>query len=165
MKDELFINIYKAYYKPVCFYIIKMVKDRILAEDLAQETFIKIFNGLEAFDQERRLDPWVYRIAHNTCMDYIRKNHVDHELINEIIQEDSADNSPEHILLNREKGNKISEALQKLGNKYRTPLLLRDFNQLSYKEIASILKLSEQSVKTQIHRARQRFQNIYTEAY
>lgn len=165
MKDEAFDNIYINNYKPVNIYINRIVRDKVLAEDITQESFIKILSGLKDFDEEKKLNPWIYRIAHNTCIDYIRKKHMNFELIDNLAGVNNEYNNPELIVLNEEKRRMITEALIKINPQYRDPLFLRAFGLLSYKEIASSLKLSEQSVKTQIHRARRQFKSIYSKLY
>ncbi|HYE83002.1 MAG TPA: sigma-70 family RNA polymerase sigma factor [Clostridia bacterium] len=162
---DAFDVIYADYYKPVYYYINRLVNDKSLADDLTQETLIKVLGGLKDADEEKNLSPWIYRIAHNTCVDYLRKNRVTLELIDDIICCDSEANSPEYHSLNREKQKKINEALRKISEKYRRALLLRDFSDLPYKEIASLLKLNECTVKTLVRRARQQFQKVYAEIY
>ncbi|KUO71420.1 MAG: hypothetical protein APF77_13475 [Clostridia bacterium BRH_c25] len=160
---DAFDVIYISYYKPVYYYINKLVNDKALADDLTQETLIKVLAGLKDADEEKKLSPWIYRIAHNTCVDYLRKNRVSFELIDNINYYDTEGNSPEYHFLNREKQDKIKEALLRISRKYQRALLLRDYKNLSYREIASLLKLNEATVKTLIHRARQQFQKEYAE--
>lgn len=160
-----FISIYEGYYKSIYSYINKTVNNNTLAEDLTQETFIKVFGGLKDFDEDKKLAPWIYRIAYNTCIDYYRQNKTTFELIDNIICYDKEDNSPENIILNKEKQNVIKGILLKMNQKYRTAIILRDFNNLTYKEVATTLKLNEAAAKTLIHRGRKQFQRAYSEAY
>lgn len=120
---------------------------------------IKVLRGLKDVDEEKKLSTWIFRIAHNTCVDYHRSKKVNCELIDNINCYDIETNSPEYNLLNKEMKYKIKEVLFKISQKYQTLLLLRDFKNLSYREIASELKLNESTVKTLIYRARQQFQN------
>lgn len=85
-------------------------------------------------------------------------------LIDDVICYDKETNSPENIILNKEKRDVIKEILLRMNHKYTTAILLRDFNNLTYKEIASTLKLNEMTVRTLIHRARKQFQKAYSEA-
>ncbi len=162
---DAFDDIYTSYYKPVYYYISKLVNDKVLADDLTQETLIKVLRGLKDADEGKPLSPWIFRIAHNTCIDHYRKTRVDYELTDTIITCDTEKNSPEYSLLNKEKQNKIKEVFFKLGHKYQTPLLLRDFKNLSYSDIAALMKLNEATVKTLIRRARLQFQKAYAETY
>jgi RNA polymerase sigma-70 factor (ECF subfamily) len=160
-----FISIYENYYKSIYQYINKTVNNNALAEDLAQETFIKVLGGLKDFDEDKRLEPWIFRIAYNTCIDYYRRNKTTFELIDDIICYDKEDNSPENIVLNKEKQAVIKGVLLKMSQKYKAAIILRDFNNLSYKEVASRLKVNETAVKTLLHRGRKQFQKAYSEAY
>jgi RNA polymerase sigma-70 factor, ECF subfamily len=162
---DIFDIIYTNYYKSVYFYINKIVSDKTLAEDLVQETFIKVLRGLKDFDEDKKLAPWVFRIAHNTCIDHYRSSRMTFELIGNAICYDKENNSPENIILDKEKRDVIKEILLRMSQKYSTAILLRDFSNLTYKEIASKLKLNEMTVKTLIHRARKQFQKAYCEAY
>ncbi len=162
---DAFNEIFSQYYKAIYDYINRIIKDATLADDLTQETLIKVLGGLMEVDEKRSLSPWIFRIAHNTCMDFFRKNRVSYELMEDIGYSDLEGSSPEHILLNREKQLKVREALSMIGQKYRIVLLLRAWQDLSYKEIAAQLKMNESTVKTMIHRGRQQFQKVYTEVY
>ena len=164
LKDE-FSNIYENYYKSIYFYINKIVNDKTLAEDLTQDTFIKVLCGLKDFNEEKDLAPWIFRIAHNTCVDYYRSSRMTFELVDDFIVYDKEANSPENIILNKEKRDVIKGILLKMSQKYKTAILLRDFNNLTYKEVAATLVLNEMTVRTLIHRARKQFQKAYSEAY
>lgn len=168
MVNELevkFIEVYEDYYKAIFSYINKTVNNTALAEDLAQETFIKVLGSLKDFDGNKKLAPWIYRIAYNTCIDYFRGNKRTFELIDEVTCYDKEDNSPENIVLNKEKQNVIKGILMKMSKKYRKAIILRDFDKLTYKEVASALRLNEASAKTLIHRGRKQFRESYSEVY
>lgn len=162
---DAFDAIYGYYYRPVYNYINKMLKDEAQSDDLTQETLIKVFGGLKDVDENKRLSSWIFRIAHNTCVDYHRKNRVSFELIDNIDYQDMEDSCPENILLNKERQHKIKEALSAISRRYRRALLLRVFQDLSYREIAYKLKMNESTVKTLIYRGRQQFQKKYGEVY
>lgn len=162
---DAFEAIYERYYQQIYYYIDKMLNDKSLADDLTQETLIKVLGGLKDADEEKNLSPWIFKIAHNTCVDYFRKSRFNFELIDNINCYEAEANSPEYHLLNKEKQNKIKEVLLRITGKYQKALLLRDFNDISYREIASLLMLNESTVKTLIRRARQQFQKAYAEVY
>src|SRR6185436_355295 len=71
--QSAFEQIVRRYQRPIISLIARMTKDRALAEDLAQETFVKAFRSLAAFDTTRRLSSWLFRIAHNTALDALRR--------------------------------------------------------------------------------------------
>jgi RNA polymerase sigma-70 factor (ECF subfamily) len=162
---DAFDEVFRSYYKPIYMYVNRLVNDRALADDLTQEVLIKILRGLKGVDENKKLSPWIFRIAHNTCIDYYRKNKVGFELLDNINCNDSEINCPENIVLNKEMHNKIKEVLLKISQKYQEVLLLRVYKDLTYKEIASQLKLKESTVKTWIYKGRQQFQKMFAEVY
>lgn len=163
--SDAFEDIYSGYYKPVYGYISRLVRNSTLAEDLTQEAFIKVLGGLMDVDGNKKLSPWIFRIAHNTCVDYLRKNRLKFEPIDYISAYDMESNCPEYIILNREKQNKIKEILSLIGQRYSKALLLRAYWNLSYREIASQLQIKEAAVKTLICRGRRQFREKYADAY
>lgn len=163
--EDRFIEIYKEYYEPICQYICKTVKSQALAEDLAQETFIKALGALEGFEASRKPGPWLYRIARNTCIDWFRCNKRTFEPIDDAICCGSDSSSPESIVLDREQRSVIKDMFMKMNVKYRPVMLLRYVGELSYSEVAAKLELKEATVKTLIRRGRQQFQKAYPEAY
>jgi RNA polymerase sigma-70 factor (ECF subfamily) len=161
--SDAFDTIYRSYYKPIYMYVNRLVNDRTQADDITQEVLIKVLRGLKGVDKNKKLSPWIFRIAHNTCIDYYRKNKMSFELLENINCIDAEINCPENIVLNKEMHTKIKEVLLKISQKYQEVLLLRVYKDLTYKEIASQLKLKESTVKTWIYKGRQQFQKMYAE--
>ena len=162
---DAFEELYGCYCKPVYSYIYRIVGDKTLADDLAQETFIKVFAALKDVDENKGLGSWIFRIAHNICMDHYRKSKVNYELNGNIGCLSAEHCCPEQILLDKEKQHMLKEALLQIGRKYRAVLLLRACMDLSYKEIAFRMDIKESAVKTLIHRGRQLLQKAYAEVY
>jgi RNA polymerase sigma-70 factor (ECF subfamily) len=139
-----------------------MVGSRDLAADLAQETFIKAFLSIDSFDETKRFSPWLYRIAHNLCVDYLRKKRLPTEALHyesadgEEVQVDIADRTaaPDALLERKEIRANFESALGGLDEIYREPLVLRHQEQLSYQEISDILEMPIGTVKARIHRGR-----------
>ena len=165
---KAFDEIFSKYYKLIYYYIYKMVFSYEAAEDITQDTFVKVFKSLGRAEENSKLSPWIYKIAHNTFIDYTRKNKVSMEFLdnvnyeNQLIDSNDLEN-PEANYVNLELRDKINRTMFKLNSKYKSAIILRDYNNLSYKEIALILDLSETAVKSLIHRARLEFQKIYKE--
>jgi RNA polymerase sigma-70 factor (ECF subfamily) len=156
-----FDEIFSKYYKPIYYYVYKMLYNSEVAEDITQDTLIKVYKNLSSVDETIKFSSWIYKIAHNSCIDYIRKNKINFELIDNVKYLDKEENEPENKYLNKEMHNKIKKVMLKIGSKYRAILILRDYNDLSYKEISVILGCSESAVKSLIYRARQEFQRTY----
>jgi len=128
------------------------------AEDGVQEVFIKAYTNIRSFDATRRFSPWLYRIAHNELLNTLRKKQ--HEpipffdpdtLLPHPIAPDQTDNS----IKAKELKELMSANLDKLSTKYREPLVLYYFEDLSYQEISDILQIPTSTVGVRINRAKQ----------
>jgi RNA polymerase sigma-70 factor, ECF subfamily len=155
------------YERPVFSLIFRMVRDREMAEDLAQETFIKVLNNLDRYSPEFKFSSWLFKIANNLTIDHLRRRRVDTISIEgapDAVTAESAkatsisvvsgDESPLEELESRELGTAIERAIGKLRPEYRACIMLRHVEDKSYEEIAEIVKLPLGTVKTYIHRAR-----------
>ncbi|MCM1063095.1 MAG: RNA polymerase sigma factor [Eubacterium sp.] len=143
-------------------YLVYMTKDVMLAEDLSQEVFLRMFLHLDKFRGEASVRTWGLRIARNVFLSYARKKQP--VLLEEQEWEQlPADHrgQPEEEALKREEADRIRRCLMCLGEQERTILLLRDFQELSYEEIGRIMEFTPDVVKIRIYRARQKFRKIY----
>ncbi|MCP4229755.1 MAG: sigma-70 family RNA polymerase sigma factor [bacterium] len=143
-------------------YCHRLVGSRDLAADLAQETFIKAFLSIDKFDESKKFSPWIYRIAHNLCVDYLRKKRLPTEAMHyegtdgDEVLVDIADSTaaPDALLERKEVNEHFEEALAALDGLYREPLVLRHQEQLSYQDISETLDIPIGTVKARIHRGR-----------
>jgi RNA polymerase sigma-70 factor (ECF subfamily) len=155
------------YERPVFSLVFRMVRDRETAEDLAQETFIKVLNNLDRYSPEFKFSSWLFKIANNLTIDHLRRRRVDTISIEgapDAVTAESAkatsiavvsgSESPLEELESRELGTAIERAIGKLRPEYRACIMLRHVEDKSYEEIAEIVKLPLGTVKTYIHRAR-----------
>jgi RNA polymerase sigma factor (sigma-70 family) len=130
-------------------------KQKQLAEDIAQEVFIKCYENLDHFRNESTYKTWLYRIAINLCKDKLRswsfKNIVVTEFFGKV---KSVDKSPELELVGQENKRVISESILTLPLKYREVIILYYYEEMSYKHIADLLHIRLQTVKSRLHRAR-----------
>ena len=160
--------LFSRYHKPIYYFIYKMIHNAEAAEDITQDTFVKVYKGLLRVEDNIKLSPWVYKIAYNAFVDYTRKNKICLELLDNMNYEDAGpdnkhESNPEASYLNKELRDKINRTIDRLNTRHKTALILRDYNNLSYKEVALVLELSETAVKSLIHRARLEFQKIFKE--
>jgi len=138
-------------------------RDRTVADDLAQEVFIKAYFSLPKFKAESGFGTWLYRIAVNHSKDFLRKSkgrqrEVSLEDVGE--QTLTAENrSPEETRVEEERRRIIQDALARLPERHRVILTLRDIEGLSYDEISGILKLSPGTVDSRLHRARRKLRD------
>jgi RNA polymerase sigma-70 factor (ECF subfamily) len=155
------------YERPVFSLIYRLVRDREKSEDLAQETFIKVLNALDRYDPSFKFSSWIFKIAHNTALDLLRKKEPDTlsldgsphaETASDIeastLTAVSTDESPEDFASSREVGAQIELAIARLRPEYRTAILLCHVEGRPYEEIADIMEVPLGTVKTYIHRAR-----------
>lgn len=143
-------------------YLVYMTRDVPLAEDLSQEVFLRMFLHLDKFREEASVRTWALRIARNVFLSYAKKKQP--ILLEEQEWEPEPDlnqNQPEEEVLRKEEAERVRNCLMCLGEQERTVLLLRDFEELSYEEVARIMNLTTEVVKSRIYRARQKFRKIY----
>jgi len=155
------------YERPVFSLVFRMVRDRETAEDLSQETFVKVLNNLDRYSPEFKFSSWLFKIANNLTIDHLRRRRIDTISIEgapDAVTAESAratsiavvsgDESPLEELESKELGAAIEHAIGKLRPEYRACIMLRHVEDKSYEEIAEIVKLPLGTVKTYIHRAR-----------
>ena len=160
--EDAYAEIVHRFQRPIFSLILRMVRDRPLAEDLAQEVFIKAFGALASFDPQRKLSSWLFKIAHNATVDYLRKRRlatVPLESPGEGLDPISTVRAPgvddpERIAERGDLARGIERALAELRPDYREVLVLRFQEGLAYEEIAEVCELPLGTVKTHLHRAR-----------
>jgi len=145
----------------------KFVKERQLAEDIAQEAFIKSYKSIDSFREESSFYTWVYRIAVNTAKNYlVSAKRRDEVVISDLSEDDSfypekSDvDSPQDLLKANELRDLIFETLSSLGEETRTALSLREFDGLSYEQIAEIVKCPVGTVRSRIFRGREMIEDV-----
>ena len=143
------ITRYQASVFNVCY---RMTNERREAEDLAQETFLRIHSRLDQFDLEREFGPWVRRAAANLCLNHLESQKITAELDDD---RDAGESSgPEAVVEVRERNEQIRAALASLPANYRAVVELRHYQELSYDEIANELHIPLSDVKSHLFRAR-----------
>jgi len=166
-RDSAFRELIRRYERPVFSLIYRMVRDRELAEDLAQDTFIKVLNHIDRYRPEFKLSSWLFKIANNVAIDHLRRRQLEtvsidgspHAQTADAIEATSFDvvgqqESALDELEARELGTAIEQAIASLRPEYRSCIMLRHVDGRSYEEIAATLDLPLGTVKTYIHRAR-----------
>lgn len=157
----------KRYERPVFSVVLRMVRDRELAEDLTQDTFVKVLSHLDRYRTDFKFSSWLFKIANNVAIDHLRRRHLDTVSIDGSPHATSADdvvtsrydvgddseNALEEIEA-KELGSAIEQAIGQLRPEYRSCIMLRHVEGRSYEEIATTLDLPLGTVKTYIHRAR-----------
>jgi len=166
-RESAYRELLRRYQRPVLSLIHRIVRDRELAEDLAQDTFVKVLNALDRYQPEFKFSSWIFKIAHNTALDALRKREVPtlsldgapdaltaeaQEATRPMVASD--EQSPVDFTAGRELGVHIEAAIGKLRPEYRTAVTLYHMEGFAYEEIAETMALPLGTVKTFIHRAR-----------
>ncbi len=165
--EGAFRELIRRYERPVFSLIYRMVRDSAAAEDLAQDSFIKVLNHLDKYRPEFKFSSWLFKIANNVAIDFLRRRQLDTISMDGSPHAGSASEveatsfelsddaeSPLDELASRELGAIIEQAIAKLRPEYRNCIMLRHVEGRSYEEIAATLDLPLGTVKTYIHRAR-----------
>jgi RNA polymerase sigma-70 factor (ECF subfamily) len=156
-------EIVRRFERPVYNLVARMVRDAATAEDLAQDTFLKVFRSLGTFDPRLRLSSWILKIAHNTAIDHLRRARLqplplepagEEEKSAADAIEDLAAVWPDRAVERSRLAEAVDRALDALRPEYRAALTLRYHEDLDYAEIAAILEVPLGTVKTFLHRAR-----------
>ncbi len=151
-------------YKSVVFTVaLRMLKNREEAEEVAQDTFIKVFKSLSKFKGDSKLSTWIYRIAYNTCLDRLKKTNRNRRnvAIDELegFEIGVLDNALDAIM-GDEKAQVIQSCIQKLSSKDAALLTLFYFEEKNLVELGAILKMKESAVKVGLFRARGRLAKL-----
>ena len=131
------------------------LKDYHLAQDAVQETFIKVYINLHRYSTVYTFGQWVYTIARNTFIDFVRRRQDDLSIDERFSSPPSTAPTPEESVISLQQRTQIEHYLERLTPRYRTLIVMRFFDEYSYEEIAAKLTLPLGTVKTQIHRARE----------
>ncbi len=174
-REMAFRELLSRYERPVFSLVYRMVRDRTLAEDLSQEAFIRAFNAIKSYKPRYKFSSWIFKIANNHTIDYLRKRKLDtvsidgsphartseEEAQTRLVVE-SHEEAPDRYVEAKELGGQIEEAIGMLRPEYRTAVLLRHVEGYTYEEIAEIMELPLGTVKTYLHRARAELKGLLT---
>ncbi len=163
--EKAYADLMIRYRKPVYHMILKMIKNRDDAEDLTIEAFAKAFKNLAKFNPDYTFSTWLFRIATNNCIDFIRKKKLNTLSINSTYTDDNGDSvgidirdtnlNPQEQAIRQQKIEIMRLIVTQLPPKYQVLVRLRYFKELSYDEISKELEAPLGTVKAQLHRARE----------
>jgi RNA polymerase sigma-70 factor (ECF subfamily) len=156
-----FETLLRRYRLPLVGYFWRMVHDQGLAEDLAQEVFLRVYRSRERYQPEARFTTWLYRIATNLALNAIRdrKDEVSESVQNDVddgpVVEWFVDPQPtvEQRLMQGDRERLIREAVEALPENQRAAVILHKYQEVDYRQIANILRVSESAVKSLLFRA------------
>jgi len=162
-QEVCFDDLFNRYHDRLFFYLRHFVGSKEEAEDLLQNVFVKAYEKFDTFDARRAFSSWVYRIAHNEAVNYLKRKNKklflsweDIVSTKDRLESSNHDRSPQENWLRKEVRNEVQEALKQIPEKYREVLILRFYLDHSYDEIAHIIERPTNTVGTLISRAKKR---------
>ncbi len=159
-----YARLMKKYYQLIYNLVYRMISKKEDVEDLTQEAFIKAFNSLQNFDKQFAFSTWLFKIATNNAIDYLRKKKLSTFSIDKDIESDDNDfrfeipdieNKPDKRIMDDQMRKILDEAIDSLPPKYKEVIILRHGQEKEYEEIAKMLKLPLGTVKAHIFRGRE----------
>ena len=173
--QQAFSDLMEKYKDPIYYMLLKMVNNNDDAEDLTLEAFGKAFNKLNQYTPNFAFSTWLFKIATNNCIDFLRKkkknvmsidNRVSNNDGDEFMFEIKSDGmTPEEITVNEQKIQLIRKYVKKLKPRYQILVEMRYFKEMSYEEISIELNLPLGTVKAQLFRAREFLYNIMKHSF
>jgi RNA polymerase sigma-70 factor (ECF subfamily) len=162
-RDDSFEELVRRYQRPLVSYVYRMTGNYESALDLTQEVFIKVYGSLARYRPEYKFSTWIYRIAHNTAIDHLRRHSTREQELEVATPEGdtyekpyaSSAPTPEENSVRAERRAEIEDVIGSLPASYRELIVLRHAHDLSYDEIAEVTGLPLGTVKNRIFRARE----------
>lgn len=168
--QNAFSKLMARYRDSIFFMVLKMVHNRDDAEDLTIEAFGKAFNNIANYSADFAFSTWLFKIATNNSIDFIRKKRLQTTSLDQTSKTDDGETTPiavqdhspdpEEAVIKEQRAQKIRDAIEQLSPKYRSLIELRYLDELSYEEIAEKLDLPLGTVKAQLFRAKDMLYNI-----
>lgn len=168
--QNAFSKLMARYRDSIFFMVLKMVHNRDDAEDLTIEAFGKAFNNIGNYSADFAFSTWLFKIATNNSIDFIRKKRLQTTSLDQTSKTDDGETTPisvqdhapdpEQSVIKEQRAQKIRDAIEQLSPKYRSLIELRYLDELSYEEIAEKLDLPLGTVKAQLFRAKDMLYNI-----
>src|SRR5450759_2023530 len=168
--EKAFASLMNRYRDSIYYMLLKMVNNPSDAEDLTIEAFGKAFRNLESYTPKFAFSTWLFKIATNNCVDFIRKkqlspapfDNLQDDLDNLTVNLQSDTPDPEESLINRQEIAALKDIVNQLKPRYKSLIELRYYKEYSYEEISSELNLPIGTVKAQLYRAKTLLYNILT---
>ncbi len=164
---EAFDRLFVKHTRGIVNFAYRFVRNREIAEELAQEVFLRVYENAAGYRIQARFTSWLYKIATNVCLNEIRKPQfrVPHQSMHASLSDDGNDEdrklefgtaaAPDKIFEQKDLSRIIGQALQQIPEKQRIAFILNKYQELSYSEVADVMDSSEKAVKSLIHRAKE----------
>ncbi|MFD2761211.1 RNA polymerase sigma factor [Lentibacillus juripiscarius] len=159
MQKQTFTELFEQFQLPLYRYLLKMTRDKQVAEELLQETFYRAMISLKVKNMTQA-KAWLFKVARNLYIDRTRKRKSEQQMVERMKAEQihtSGLGNPDQHLETLTKQEHIEAVFNRLPERMRTILYLREIQEFTYKEVAAAMNLTENQVKTTLHRARKKF--------
>ncbi|WP_042229024.1 RNA polymerase sigma factor SigW [Paenibacillus popilliae] len=159
-----FAEIVDLYKDKIYHLAYRMLNNRHEAEDVVQDTFLRVYRNLDRYDENQKFSTWIYRIGTNLCIDRLRKRKPNYYLDAGMTEQEGVDGyamipsddwTPESHLIVSETQRMVQEAIHSLPSKYKSVMVLRYLQDLSLQEISNVLDIPVTTIKTRVHRGRE----------
>lgn len=144
----------ERYHRGLCIYLFNMLKDEMVAEDIAQDAFVRAYQKLDKFNPEYSFSTWLYRIARNLGLRHIDKNKQHYAAYDVTEIEDNTAESAQKVVEKAEQTITIEDAITKLKPEYQDVINLYYWNEKSYEEISEIMEAPVGTIRTWLHRSK-----------
>lgn len=161
--QRAFAELVELYQDKLFHMAYRMLNNRQEAEDIVQDTFLRVYKNLDKYDENLKFSTWIYRIATNLCIDRLRKRKPSYSLDAESSEHEGLDGysmipsdnrTPESEVLLTETQRIVHQAIETLPPKYKTIMMLRYIQDMSLQEIGDVLDMPVTTIKTRVHRGR-----------
>lgn len=162
--NAAFVELVEMYKDKIQWLAYRMLNNNHDIEDVVQETFIRVYQNLNSYDESQKFSTWIYRIGRNLCIDLLRKKKMTHSLDAQVYDEASSTYydklegygpSPESSYLQTEFIEQFTAIISKLSDKYRQIITLYYIHELTLQEISERVQLPVTTVKSRLHRGRE----------
>jgi RNA polymerase sigma-70 factor, ECF subfamily len=168
--DGCFEELVRRYQRPIAAYVYRMIGDYESALDLTQEIFIKVYNSLRRYRSEFKFSTWIYKIAHNSAVDHLRRTSTREQSLISGTESDTFELpiesnrlTPEQESERKERRGEIESVIRTLPGNYRELIILRHSQDLTYEEIVEVTGLPLGTVKNRLFRAREMMRQQFVE--
>lgn len=167
---EAFEEIVELYKNKIYQLGYRMLGNRLEAEDITQEAFLRVYSNISRYDHNHKFSTWIFRIATNLCIDRLRKRKMVYSLDQEVTGAEGLDfysqipdqklKNPEDEVITIELQQQVQQAIDRLPVQYKSIMILRYLQDLSLQEISDIVDLPVTTVKTRVHRGREALKKL-----
>jgi RNA polymerase sigma-70 factor, ECF subfamily len=157
---DAFGALVRQFSKPVYYLAYRFTRDHDVSDELTQECFVKAYQAMDSFIEGKSFKSWVFAIVSNLAINYLKKQKrqvsLDDDISESVLEDTRASSNPHDDLVAKDLKVRISEAVERLPEEFKTVFILRTYEDMSYEEISSMLKIEKGTVMSRLFRARAR---------